>query len=374
MAEAHSRPGPNVSRRDFVKTAALAATSPLILPTWARADGPTVAGPTPKAPAETAVARFYATLKDEQRKLICFPFDDPKRSQVQNNWHIVKPTIKDLSKEQQALCDEVFKGLCSEEGYERFRKQMDHDYGGIENYSVAVFGEPGTDKPFEWVLTGRHDTLRADGNSVEGAAFGGPIFYGHDATRDQQRRVGQAYRQRLVVSGPSRRTKFSSTLDDKQKAQGPRPPRPRRTTHASRSNSRGISSPTTPASPSSELDGDQKKMVQKLLTDMLPARSAPLDAEEVHECLKDAGGASTNCISPSSRKATPATTSVWDIWKLEGPAFSWYFHGSPHVHTWLNVARKALKVSERISHFRPAESKATVGRDVTFDSEPHRKA
>ena len=46
---------------------------------------------------------------------------------------------------------------------------------------MAVFGEPGTDKPFEWVLTGRHDTLRADGNSVEGAAFGGPIFYGHAA-------------------------------------------------------------------------------------------------------------------------------------------------------------------------------------------------
>ena len=31
------------------------------------------------------------------------------------------------------------------------------------------------------MLTGRHDTLRADGNSVEGAAFGGPIFYGHAA-------------------------------------------------------------------------------------------------------------------------------------------------------------------------------------------------
>ena len=32
---------------------------------------------------------------------------------------------------------------------------------------------------------------------------------------------------------------------------------------------------------------------------------------------------------------------VWDRWMLEGPAFAWYFRGSPHVHTWLNVARKA---------------------------------
>ena len=50
------------------------------------------------------------------------PFDDPKRSQVQNNWAIVKPSIGELSTEQQALCQEIFKGLCSEEGYERFTK------------------------------------------------------------------------------------------------------------------------------------------------------------------------------------------------------------------------------------------------------------
>ncbi len=81
MAEANQRPGSGVSRREFVKTvgtAALAASTPLILPSWARAEGPsTPVGPTPKAPSETAVARFYASLKDEQRKLICFPFDDP---------------------------------------------------------------------------------------------------------------------------------------------------------------------------------------------------------------------------------------------------------------------------------------------------------
>jgi hypothetical protein len=30
---------------------------------------------------------------------------------------------------------------------------------------------------------------------------------------------------------------------------------------------------------------------------------------------------------------------VWDRWKLEGPTLSWYFRGSPHVHTWVNVAK-----------------------------------
>ncbi len=174
----------DVSRREFVRSigAAVAAATAVPLLGGSRAfaaAGET--GPSPSSPAETAVARFYKTLKGDQRKLICFPFDHPLRSKVQNNWAIVKPQIKDMSKEQQALCREIFKNLCSEDGYERFMRQMEDDYDGFESYHVAVFGEPGSDKPFEWVLSGRHDTLRADGNSVAGAAFGGPIFYGHAA-------------------------------------------------------------------------------------------------------------------------------------------------------------------------------------------------
>ncbi|HJT75652.1 MAG TPA: hypothetical protein VJ739_00465, partial [Gemmataceae bacterium] len=32
---------------------------------------------------------------------------------------------------------------------------------------------------------------------------------------------------------------------------------------------------------------------------------------------------------------------VWDNWRLGGPAFVWYFRGSPHVHVWVNVADDA---------------------------------
>jgi hypothetical protein len=340
MAEPHQRPGPGVSRREFVKTvgtAALAASSPLILPPMAeaRADAPvSLAGPTPKAPAETAVARFFASLKEGQRKLICFPFDDPKRSQVQNNWHIVKTTIKELSKEQQALCDEIFKGLCSEDGYERFQKQMESDDGGFGNYSVAVFGEPGTERPFEWVLTGRHDTLRADGNSVEGAAFGGPIFYGHDATgsgNDDSKHTDNVW----WYQGQQANAIFA-TLDDKQQAKAllakgdPDAPRSIRLKGEV---------PGAPGLPVAELDGQQKQMVQKLLKDLTSPFRA-FDVEEVQECLKEAGGADKLRLT-YYKEGDIGNDKVWDIWKLEGPAFAWYFHGSPHVHTWVNIARKA---------------------------------
>ena len=43
---------------------------------------------------------------------------------------------------------------------------------------VQMHGEPGSGK-CQWEMTGRHLTLRADGDSVENTAFGGPIIYGH---------------------------------------------------------------------------------------------------------------------------------------------------------------------------------------------------
>ncbi len=330
-----AEPGPAVSRREFVKAVA-AASAPLILPASLRAglDAPGSAGPKPTAPAETAVARFYASLKPEQRQAICFPFDDPKRSMVQNNWHIVKPRISDLTADQQALCDEIFRGLCSEDGLGRFRKQMEADSGGFDTYSVAVFGEPGTEKPFEWVLTGRHNTLRADGNSVEGAAFGGPIFYGHDATgsgNDDAQHSGNVW----WYQGQQANAIFA-TFDDKQKARAlvakaePDAPRSIRL--------RG-ERPDAPGMPVADLDGQQKEMVQKLLKDLTSPFRA-FDVEEVQECLREAGGADKLRLT-YFKDGDIGNDKVWDIWKLEGPAFAWFFHGSPHVHTWVNIARKA---------------------------------
>ena len=336
MTEEIRPAGSPFTRREFARTlggAALAASIPLI-GSKAIAAPPSTAVSTPVAPAETAVGRFFATLKDEQKKLICFPFDHPKRSEVRANWKIVEPTIGDLTKEQQALCTEIFKNLTSEEGYGRFMKQMDDDYGGFESYHVAVFGEPGTDKPFEWVLTGRHDTLRADGNSVEGAAFGGPIFYGHAA--DGHDTEDAKHTNNVWWYQAEQANKIFASLDDKQKAKAlintaePDADRSIRL-RGEKLGEAGLAV--------GELDGQQKQMVQKLIKDMLSPFRA-LDAEEVQECLRDAGGADKLRLT-YSKEGDVGSDGVWDIWKVEGPAFAWYFHGSPHVHTWLNVARTA---------------------------------
>jgi hypothetical protein len=314
-----------VSRRDFVKTigaGAFAAVVPIIGQS-ASAAGPVQAGPTPKSAAETTVARFYKTLTAEQRKVLAFPFDDPLRKRVGNNWAIVKPTIGELTPEQQSLCTEIMKNLCSEDGYERFMKQMEDDAGGFDAYHVAVFGEPGIDKPFEWVLTGRHDTLRADGNSVEGAAFGGPIFYGHAA--DGHDTEDSKHTNNVWWYQGDQANKIFRTLDDKEQARAL------------------VTKAEADAPKTTSLKGDKLPATGLAVADLLEMMLRPFranDAEEVRECLVSNGGVDKLRLT-FFKENDLGNDGVWDIWKLEGPAFSWYFRGSPHVHTWLNVARKA---------------------------------
>ena len=325
MAEGDS----TLTRRGFVRTVGAAA----IVGAVGKGAGAGDAGPDPGAAAETAVARFYRSLKDDQKQVLCFPFDHPLRARVDNNWAVVEPTIDDLSGEQRALCREVFRNLCSEDGHARFLKQMGEDGGGFGGYHVAVFGEPGTDRPFEWVMTGRHVTLRADGNSVDGAAFGGPIFYGHAAGTfyEDARHTGNVWWHQA-----ERANKVFAALDDKQKARAlvarAEPDEPRST----RLRGEDLGEPGLPVA---DLDGPQQAIVRSLLDDLLSPFRA-FDADEVRSCLRDAGGLGKLRLTFFQQGDT-GDDGVWDVWKLEGPAFAWYFHGSPHVHAWLNVARRA---------------------------------
>jgi hypothetical protein len=239
-----------------------------------------------------------------------------------------------MKPEQQALCREIMKNLCSEEGYERFMKQMDDDAGGFESYHVALFGEPGGEKPFEWVLSGRHDTLRADGNSVEGAAFGGPIFYGHAA--DGHDDEDAKHTNNVWWYQGEQANKIFKTLDDKQKAQALVAKSPADAPVTIKL--KGDHLPETGLLVAT-LDGQQKAMVKDLVDKMLsPFRAA--DAQEVLECLAENGGVDKLRIT-YAKDADIGNDGVWDNWKLEGPTFAWYFRGAPHVHTWLNVARHA---------------------------------
>src|SRR6266481_3965597 len=179
----------SVDRRQFLKTAALGTASAA------------VAAAVPKkltgSSSETLVTTLYTSLTPEQKTKVVFPFDHPLRSKVDNNWHIVPQKLAEFfSKDQQEMIRQIFLGLHSPEYAEKVMQQVIHDSGaeGFGASSVALFGEPGSGK-FEFVLTGRHCTRRCDGDSVEGAAFGGPIFYGHaaDGFNEKPTHPGNAY-------------------------------------------------------------------------------------------------------------------------------------------------------------------------------------
>jgi hypothetical protein len=329
------------TRRAFVRAvggAGLGAAVPLIgvrsieaVPAPRAVDG---VGPRPTDPAESAVARLFATLDSEQREAICFPPDHPLRPRAQSNWAIVVPTIDDMTAEQQGLCREIMGGITSEEGFDRFMRQMDEDYGGFGAYHVAFFGEPGTGLPFEWVLTGRHDTLRADGNSIQGTAFGGPIFYGHAprTSLGDARHAGNVWRDQVEQADAIFRA-----LDDSQQA--------RATAGGTRAAGevRGIE-PEGEEAPGrgirvGELDEPRKQMVRSLIREMLtPFRVA--DQEKVMALLEASGGVDPIRLT-YFWDGDPGDDGVWDAWKVEGPAFAWAFHGKPHVHSWIDVARPA---------------------------------
>jgi hypothetical protein len=331
MAEERSRIcpecGDGVSRRDFVKTlggaALVGALAPFTVPRRLLGDDSV------SRPAETAAKRLYESLNKEQREAICFPFDHDLRRRINANWAITKLTIeKDFTKEQQSLINEIFKGVTSPDGYERFQKQMDDDAGGFGMYHVALFGEPGSGK-FEFEMTGRHMTVRADGDSVEGAAFGGPIIYGHGAGDSEKGLPGNVFYYQTKKAN-----EVFSALDGSQRKDALQPKAPKEDSVSLQGGSGKF-----PGISVGSLSGDQKNLVESVIKVLLaPYREA--DVNEALAIMKDGGG--LDALHMAFYESDDiGGDHEWDIWRLEGPTFVWHFRGAPHVHAYVNIAKKA---------------------------------
>jgi hypothetical protein len=328
-----------IDRRDFIRTVGVTAAAASVgAPLWATAKAH--ASPTPKSVAETAVKALYETMTEEQKKEVCFPWDyiDTKnkrgllRTHVSNNWEITKPFIRSefYTKKQQHLVHDIFMGIINKEWYPKFVKQLKDDTSGMEwgaRQSIAIFGTPGSGK-FQFVMTGRHMTLRADGDSAEHVAFGGPIFYGHAASGANEK---VHHPDNVFWYQALQANKVYQMLDPKQQEKAlvqKRPPEAAVGFKGEKGHFSGIAV--------KELAGDQKTELQKVLTCLLePYRKE--DQDEVVECLKKQGGLD-NCHLTFYQEGDIGQDGEWDNWRLEGPSFVWYFRGQPHVHVWVNVA------------------------------------
>lgn len=327
---AANRKRPNVQgsldRRDFVKAAGVTALAASNLG-WLVNTPAVHAAPTPQSAAETALGRLYATLSDAQKKQICLPFNHEKQQRISANWHITEPTIGGdfYSAEQRQLIKDIFRNVTSEDGYERFMLQLDHDYGGFENYSIAIFGEPGGER-FEWAMTGRHLTIRADGNTADGVAFGGPMVYGHGESDPAEN---------VFHYQTKKANEVFQALDAKQAEKA-------LLTDAPRENQVPIQGRegSFPGISVGELSSDQKELVEQVIKVILaPYRQE--DVDEAVEMLK-AGGGLESLHMAFYKKGDLKNDQVWDIWRVEGPSFVWHFRGAPHVHAYVNIGTTKL--------------------------------
>lgn len=276
---------------------------------------------------ESLVALLHESLTAEQRETVVLPFDSPLRSRVENNWHITNARVgRFFDGDQQALIEEIFMDLHAPEFRDSLRKHIADDFGSVKNLSVALFGEPGTGK-FEFVITGRHCTARCDGDSVEGAAFGGPIFYGHQGESFYEK---PTHPNNVYWFQAQRANEVFAALDGKQRELALQPRAPReQSVHTVEPSARPDGLPVA------EMSQDQRNLVSQTLRDLLvPFRER--DRDEALRLINAAGGVEQLTMA-FYRNQDLGNDGIWDVWKLESPTMVWYFRGSPHVHVWVNV-------------------------------------
>lgn len=321
-----------VTRRRFVQAAGAGAAA-MAVPRVLSADDTATQPPI----AESLVKKLYDSLSEKQREEICFPWDytdDRKvlRTHVSNNWFITDVKSFGIgtdffTRDQKDMIEALFWSLYNKDWHDRIRKQLKDDAGGYgKQQTIAIFGTPGSEK-FEFVMTGRHLTIRCDGNSTEHVAFGGPIFYGHAAQgfNEKPDHPGNVFWPQALKAN-----ELFKMLDGKQRDAALIDKAPPESAVAFRGKG------PIPGLPVAELTKDQRQHLQQVL-DLLVEPYRLSDQQEVAKCLEAQGGLDQVRLS-FFREGDLGNDGIWDVWRLEGPSFVWHFRGSPHVHVWVNVA------------------------------------
>lgn len=317
------------SRRQFLRGTLGGAAAVLSAASVARvlADEPQAARP-PK-PAEELVRELYSTLSDEQKRHLVYPWDHPAvgrtpmRLATYNSAPLGKRLRDHLTPAQQDLVRRTLRAiLSSDEALERISRHNRWDgSGSFDGCGTVIFGDP-TQGPFAWVFAGHHLTLRCDGNSQPGAAFGGPMYYGHSANGYAETNVylyqtQQVHEVFAALDGQQRaKAMVDGPHSDREAALRPKEPRP------------GIGV--------AELSADQRALVHKVMRAVLdPFRKE--DADEVMEIVEANGG--LEHVQFAFYGDVRDERQRWSCWRLEGPGFIWNFRVLPHVHCYVNIVK-----------------------------------
>jgi len=239
------------------------------------------------------------------------------------------------TKAQTELIERIVKSMSSgDEGYRQISRLGRWDASGkFDRCGAMVFGDPTRPsqgrEPTKWafVFAGHHLTIRCDGDSEEGAAFGGPIYYGH-TPNGWSRGNCFNYQTRAVV-------RVYDALDGKQREKA----LIKRASPGEGDGSvRFRAAAQRPGIASGDLTRDQRDLVATVMRQVLsPYRKE--DVDEVMEIVRKNGGMDKIQLAfyedPAMKDDEP-----WHFWRLEGPGFVWNYRVLPHVHTYVNISSK----------------------------------
>jgi hypothetical protein len=334
-----------LTRRDFLGT--LAAT----------VYGTTVHAAAEPSPADAAVKALYDSLTDAQRRVMCFDWDRkgygglPLRLHVTNNWAVSPMKIGALTGEQQSLVGEILKSVLAPGWPEKLAQQAKDDTGQAwtEDRKIALFGTPESGK-CQCVISGFHLTFRAGGDNGS-AAFGGAICHGHQPSGFNEKpghpgnifwyQAQQAHKVYALLDGKQQQKallvkgmpyyEFDGKIDRTPilpDSMFDRPMEPD-------VRLRGVQL-DRPGLPIAEMTADQTEAMTKVLAALLEPYRQPY-RDRVLKCLERQGGLG-KCHLIFYKERTVGKEGEWDNWRVEGPAFVWYFRGFPHVHSWIHIA------------------------------------
>ena len=330
-------------RRDFVRLVsrgAVAVTSagmflggvrPLI-----RADEIQAVSPKMK-PGEELVRELFASMSPAQRAELVLPWNHgadsekglPTRLGMYNSAIGGKKIGDHYSKPQQELIERILRAISADEaGYRQLSRNGTFDNSGsLTSCGAVIFGDPAQKEKFSWVFTGHHLTVRCDGNSEEGAAFGGPMYYGHSPNGYSEKNIFNYQTKRVLgvfdALDPDQRTRAVIRGTPGEQAASVR----------FRKGSEAL-----PGIAYQDLSSDQRQLVENVMRDLLsPYRRE--DADEVMQIIKAQGGMEKIHLAFYEDQQMK-DNERWHFWRLEGPSFVWNYRVLPHVHTFVNISSR----------------------------------
>lgn len=343
------------TRRDFLGAVAGAALGSTAAPLLAQ----TPAEANQASPSAAPIRALYDSLSDEQRGRMCFAWDRrgftglPLRLHVTNNWDISPAALTSFTMEQQRLIDDILASVLSPGWPERLKRQARDDTARPwGNQKIAIFGRP-DQGPCQCVLTGFHLTLRATCERSPATAFHGALAHGHQPSGFNERvghpnnffwyqaqlanQVYQALdadgRRRALVTRDMPFYMVEGRIDRRHILPDTRLPVPLEPDVRFK----GPNGPF-PGMPIRDMSRDQKLLASQLLDGLLQPYRREYQ-EQVRNCLQRQGGLDA-CSMAFYQEHDLGADGEWDNWRIEGPAFVWYFRGFPHVHVWIHAANE----------------------------------